>query len=287
MNIFFQTVVKQLKNRFFIASCFGAIHITYLFRYQFIEYTKKYMQFLFKTKKIKDTITNETKKYIESKKEPFLEFVKRKDINSDNIEKEFYNIESYKEAVKEVDNELETLWRSRMLIEHTPKGNIYMFYDSYKLAFSYFSDTSSLSYDLLNAVAMKYCKIFRCTDFFVDQQIIDKEFESPFIQIHHKEKKKKNNVKKSLRITKDKSPFVSFKDDPNKKTSNQKTKEKQIITNKFINLGKLYNMNVLYKKPTINSSFHSPLLENLKGETSLQKEVMNYNEWKNCIANNN
>ena len=284
MNIFFRTISNQVKNKFFIASFFGIIHITYHYKMQLKDYVRNWFQRFFISKQIKNSITTETNNYIESKKKPFLEFIECKDINSDNIEKEFYNIELYKDAIKEENNELEHSWKRRMLIEYTPKGNIYMFYDSYKLGFSYYSDTSTLSYDLLNAVAMKYCRIFHCTDFFVDQQVVDKVYESPLIQIHHKEKPKTNDVKKTTRITQDKSAFVSFKSNPNKKAD---TQEKEIISNKFINLGKLYNMNILYKNPTPTCSFSSPLLDNLKGETGLQKEVMNYNEWKTSMANRN
>ena len=284
MNILLQTFSKQVKNKFFIASLFGIMPIAYHYKIQLKEYVKQWMRLSFISKQPKDSITTETHNYIESKKKPFLEFIKCKDINSDNIGKEFYNIDLYKEAIKEENNELEHIWRRRMLIEYTPKGNIYMFYDSYKLGFSYYSDTSTLSYDLLNAVAMKYCRLFHCTDFFVDQQVINKGDESPLIQIHHIEKPKKVEVKKTARITTDKAAFVSFKSNPNKKAE---TPDAELISNKFINLGRLYNMNILYKKPQPTPSFSSPLLDNLKGESGLQKDVMNYNKWKTSMANSN
>lgn len=78
------------------------------------------------------------------------------------------------EALKEEGNEYEKKWRSQILIENTPRGNVIMFYDLYKRAFSYYCDNSVIPYDIMNAVAMKYVMVFRCRDFFIDSQIVPK-----------------------------------------------------------------------------------------------------------------
>ena len=124
--------------------------------------------------------------YNKQRQEEFLNFINNNVVmhTNININKEFYNKDAYKEAVKKEDNDLEKEWRRKILVENTPRGNVYMFYDSYKLAFSYYSDTN-ISYSILNAVAMKYCKMFKCADFFVDQNIIPLNKESPLIKIHH------------------------------------------------------------------------------------------------------
>ena len=99
-------------------------------------------------------------RHVKKSKDIFIEYQnkKLKDIN-DNVEKEFYTKETYNNALEQENNILESNWKKRILIENTPRGNVYMYYDAYKLGFSYYSDTSSLSYNLLNAVAMKYCRI--------------------------------------------------------------------------------------------------------------------------------
>ena len=172
-----------------------------------------------------------------------------------------------------------------------------MYYDIYKLGFAYYSDVNSLPYSMLNAVAMKYCKIFKCNDFFVDQNIItDKNKESPLIKILHMEEKKKksgNDTQLSKDVLKD-APFIKLKKNESKMTSGNKETEKKEtedksktnITNKFINKGKLYNMNVLNKpiKKT-SENFTSPLLDNLSQEHDLQKTVMSYKEYKATLEN--
>jgi len=78
------------------------------------------------------------------------------------------------DALSEANNVYEKIWRSRILIETTPRGNVIMFYDLYKRAFSYYCDNGTMPYDTMNAVAMKYVVMFRCRDFFVDSQILPK-----------------------------------------------------------------------------------------------------------------
>ena len=77
----------------------------------------------------------------------------------------FYNKKEYKQAIKEENNDLEKKWKSNILYKNTPRGNILMYYDAFKLGFVYTCDTS-VSYDILNALAMKYVTEFRCLDFF-------------------------------------------------------------------------------------------------------------------------
>lgn len=240
--------------------------------------------------------------YIKQRQEEFLNYINNNDIMhiNKNINKEFYNKEAYKDAVKDEDNELEKEWRRKILVENTPRGNVYMFYDSYKLAFSYYSDTN-ISYSILNAVAMKYCKMFKCADFFVDQNIIPLKKESPLIKIHHIEEKKKQknkdenkNEKKDEKKNDDDAPFAKLKNynvqkikekknDKNKKDDSQKIINK--ITNKFILVGKTYQMNLLPKEPVKKSvSFESQYLEDLKGENNLQKAVMSWQDYKNSLS---
>ena len=140
---------------------------------------------------------------------------------------------------------------------------------------------------------MKYCKMFKCADFFVDQNIIPLTKESPLIKIHHIEEKKKqkNKVEKK---NDDDAPFAKLKnynvqrikdkkDDKDKKKETEKIINK--ITNKFIQVGKTYQMKLLTEEPVKkNVSFESQYLEDLKGETNLQKAVMSWQDYKNSLG---
>ena len=123
-----------------------------------------------------------------------MEKLKKGALN-ENIEKEFYNESMYKDTIISEDNKLEKNWKKRILFEQTPRGHVIIYYDAFKLAFTYYSDANSLPYKLLNAIAMKYCLTFHCMDFFIDQNIVPNENESPLIKIHHIEKRKRKKIK--------------------------------------------------------------------------------------------
>ena len=174
---------------------------------------------------IKNVLT-ESEEYIEKRKKQFLTYYDNNtNSNSENITNDVYNRDLFKKAIEKEDNELEKMWRRRMLFETTPRGNIYMYYDIFKLGFAYYSDVNSLPYSMLNAVAMKYCKIFKCNDFFVDQNVItDKNKESPLIKILHMEEKKKKSGN-GKQISKDvlkNAPFIKLKKNESKMTSGNK-----------------------------------------------------------------
>lgn len=95
---------------------------------------------------------------------------------SSNIEPVFYDKEQYNGLSWKEMEALKGRWKQRILIEPSPihPSSIVMFYNPDKFAFSYYSDTVISSYDLLNAVAMKYSTMFFCQDFFVDEAITEK-----------------------------------------------------------------------------------------------------------------
>ena len=288
MKYFFNAYSRIFQKPLVFASVFGTINLLIIFHKKIGLWFSKYF--------IKDeipvkTIRTFTDEFNERYKETFLNYRKsgKNDVN-DNIEKEFYNKESFKEILEKDGNVLESNWKSRILMENTPRGNVYMFYDPYKLGFAYYSDVNSIPYHTLNAVAMKYCRIFKCMDFFIDQNIVSKENESPLVKIHHIEKKKNNDatdVKKTNRKLAEDGPFAKLKnynEDKVKIETKDNKKDKKhinILTNRFIAMGKIYNMNILYKKPKDVVGFSSPLLDTLKNETNLQKDVMSYKDYKN------
>tara|TARA_Y100000816_G_scaffold254601_1_gene206888 strand:- start:1546 stop:2430 length:885 start_codon:yes stop_codon:yes gene_type:complete len=272
----------------------SSLLFTVPFLYFYKDKLYDFFYFLTNRKRIKtENILTKSDDYIENKKEQFLETLKKGALN-ENIEKEFYNETIYKDAIVAEDNKLEKSWKKRILFEQTPRGSVIMYYDAFKMAFSYYSDTNSLPYKLLNAIAMKYCLTFHCMDFFIDQNIVSIENESPLIKIHHIEKKKKSEKKNIQKEDSDEnSPFAKLKNYNNDKLktkdNNDQTKEnkdekiKNIITNKFVSLGKIRSFQPLYKPLKKNKSvqFTSSLLENLEQETNLQKQVMSYKDFKN------
>lgn len=216
-----------------------------------------------------------------------------------NIDDVFYNKEKYLELLKDVDNELEKKWKMRILIEHTPRGNVFMFYDPYKLGFSYYCD-QYVPYNILNGVAMKYVLKFYCRDFFMDEHIVPETVASPLLGLLVEEKKTKeiqekmdSNIKNRLRNA----PFAKFKNynratlqtngEENKKecSVNVPCVEKQKERNRFINLGKTSNFCILQpcmkKKRRYSNMFKSKLANSLFDNSSVQKEVFSYRQFKN------
>ena len=216
-----------------------------------------------------------------------------------NIDDVFYNKEKYLELLKDVDNELEKKWKMRILIEHTPRGNVFMFYDPYKLGFSYYCD-QYVPYNILNGVAMKYVLKFYCRDFFMDEYVVPETVASPLLGLLVEEKKTKeiqekmdSNIKNRLRNA----PFAKFKNynratlqtngEENKKecSVNVPCVEKQKERNRFINLGKTSNFCILQpcmkKKRRYSNMFKSKLANSLFDNSSVQKEVFSYRQFKN------
>lgn len=115
---------------------------------------------------------------------------------NENILPIFYNKNVFKEYMQYSNNELEKIWKTKILYLNTPRGNVVMFYDAYKLGFSYYSDQNVISYDILNACAMNYVRFYRCLDFFIDESIITDRKQSPFIELHYiDEEEEKKKVK--------------------------------------------------------------------------------------------
>jgi len=233
-----------------------------------------------------------TKEYNSKHTNAFLDTFKQSnsDMNS-NIDKEFYSKDDYIKTMRDVDNELERKWKQKTLIEQTPKGNIIMYYDPYKQGFSYYSDSQPIPYAILNAVAMKYVRIYRCRDFFVDDETTPEKEPSPFIQIHMVEKKKSKDTDKNS------SGKSMFKDAPFAKLKNYKTKnqsdttdennvprkpERVFYRNKFISVGPVRNYSIIQpiKKENKLNGFKTNLLSGVVSESKLQGQVMNYKDYK-------
>jgi len=164
--------------------------------------------------------------------------------------------------MKNPNTNIEKTWKSRIQITTTPRGNIIMFYDAYKLGFSYYCDQNVVSYDILNAVAMKYVMLYNCAHFFIDEVVLPEDIDCP-LNIHYILENK--SVAKQVQIN-------AFKQ-INKKPE----QTKDILRNKFIYLGTLRNFSICQKTEQVNSGFKSSLLNGLTGG---QSERMNWAKFK-------
>lgn len=210
---------------------------------------------------------NKRERYIEENKIKYLSTFDEDPegvIYCSNILYVFYLRKEFKALMANADNMIEKEWKSRILIENSPYGLIIMYYDAYKEGFAYYSNQTGIPYDILNAVVMKYVRIFRCRDFFIDETVNTVERESPFLRFLKMEdadeqKKKRNAV---MDLNKGSTglglggdlPFVKFKGATAVKTEtvkpDDKGKEKEkenavIYKNKIIFLGKTVNYNFL------------------------------------------
>jgi hypothetical protein len=157
-------------------------------------------------------------------------------------------------------NELEKKWSTRILFEFTPRGNVIMYYDAYRMGFVYFSDTKNISYEILNAVIMKYVVFFQCMDFFMDETVL-KENEidnlSPLIKIHYQDKENQNpnqnqgdaakpGIKKWSNLNTKDAPFATLK--TYTKTGVNKKPSIMVHKNKFFYMGKIVNFSPCQKE---------------------------------------
>lgn len=290
-------------------------------------------------------ITDPSYEYYQKVKQRYAKSFEESNNNiNTNIDEVFYSITKFQDIMKLESNYLERQWKTRILIETTPRGNIIMFYDTYKQGFAYYCDSNCIPYNILNAVAMKYVLTFYCRDFFVDNRISQYlplsadciHYDSPLIDIHFTDKKptKKNSIistnsfikTKNYRPSSDQRYIQSIgnliesrqrksmwelliiaANNITKKTINASRRlfeniyistknnktvliadveivkpEKEYNYNRFIQLGKISNFRFLQSPATIHclNGFESVHYNNLLAETSLQKQVLNYKDFK-------
>jgi len=268
------------------------------------------------TKEVKKT---ETDLFIEKRQKLFLKTFT--DTNKDllqwnlNINYVFYSKSQYQEMIKDTKNPLEQQWKTRILFENTPRGSVIMYYDPFKLGFSYYSD-ATIPYAILNAMAMKYVIHFRCRDFFIDEQVVPENTPLPILKLLQEDKHVNSNPEKNEKPKEDETmkqrlrnaPFAKFKNynkisnkvqenqkkDENKgetkdekDTTEKKEPEKPKERNRFISLGKTHNFKILQyvpKKKKVMAPFTTTLASSLFENSSVQKEVFNYRDFKKMAA---
>jgi len=241
--------------------------------------------------------------YFENERVRFLKLYDDSDnhaIMNENTDKEFYDYKKYEAIMVIENNEIEIKWRTRILIENTPRGNIMMYYNSFKRGFAYYSDQQGIPYIILNTMAMKYVRLFRCRDLFTDDQVTPENSPSPFIQIQKDEEKNAMRSKieetppeKRIDLEKLKQgPFAKLKkynlmvetvkpksDEPAQTTQ---TSMVDCNINRFLYMGKLTNSSVLQRAPAkkIVMAQNTQYDYMFEGEHELQKEVLSYSDFK-------
>jgi hypothetical protein len=267
MNIFYQFYLKIV---YFFSQIYRAI-------------------FTYENPRKEFTILNQTERYVKERTDQF----NKKNNGSSNCQAIFYNKDEFFAMIREQNNDIEEVWKTRILLENTPRGNIVMFYDVYKQGFSYYSDSNSMPYNVLNAVAMKYVSLYFCRDFFVDSEGVTKENESPLINLYHREPvKPKNKVEQnSTKKIGETSAFAKLKNynKPIRNTNKlqdtarpEPSPEEEVIRNKFIYLGKMVNFPFIKKEKRAlpQNGFKTNLLDGVTSESKLQKQVLNYKDFK-------
>jgi len=219
------------------------------------------------------TIADVEKEYSEKYLTRLSEFASQPFKNA-NIDVVFGDAEALVEILKDANNDVEKEWRRRVLIENTPRGNVYMFYDVYKRAFAYYCDQAVMPYRVINAVAMKYVMTFRCCDFFVDSSVFPKtETDS----VEAPEKQKESTVNKNTSTE----AFAKFKtyNVASKKAEVAKKDEKTI--NGFLHLGKVRNWQIIEKPKRANP------LNGFKTDMVPSNAKLSYNDYKKMANKNN
>jgi hypothetical protein len=184
--------------------------------------------------------------------------------------------------------------------------------DAYKQGFAYYSGQTGIPYSVLNAVSMKYVMMFRCRDFFMDENILPepsgitrKHKEADEREKQDKKEKMSNDAPKSLsesaaKKESDHSAFAKFKSYNNvsakviqkpssnpsenkpkvsNSSSNSSTETKTLAAEKKVNchvsLGKMSNYSFLNKKPKQHVGFESDLLPKKKLSYADYKKFLN------------
>lgn len=225
-------------------------------------------------------------------KNRFLRLFEKEDddslINS-NIHPDLFCFEKMKQMIDE-EIEEEKKWKSRVLFQTTPYGNLIMFYDLYKQAFAYFSDVH-ISYKWLNVCAMKYVRLYCCREFFVDTNELPEDFKNRFnemkLEEEGKEKAIKMEKKNKLNLDLNSDAFLRKKpklkeelkpktdsksenDSKNENTIKKSEMNKSRVINNFRRIGSIHNYQLLNK-------------ENIENVSDPPSKKMSYKDFKKKI----
>jgi hypothetical protein len=251
-----QRKLQQKKTVHFSSEPLFFLYIYYV---HFIAFLLRIYNYLFLKTSLPIKEIDETLVFTEKHKQIFLDTffdfenktIKNKDKWNENIDPRCYSIDFLQNLTFVENNEYELQWKRRLLQLTTPRGNIIMYYDFYKQAFAYVSD-QQMPYIVLNACAMKYVRVFRCFDFFIDVNILPFDLVSPFSiiqeEIDKKDREKITEKKKEKGILFDNTAFIKpiLKKKENEIPNNSSILKRD-YRNNFRYLGKMSNLSLLMK----------------------------------------
>ncbi len=224
--------------------------------------------------KLKPTVTSLSDLYIEKRKQQLLSTYNKDATFNESIDPIFYSKPDYKQVMETPNNHIEEYWKKRILLENTPRGNIIMYYDAYKLGFVYYCDNASLPYSIINAVVMKYVTTFRCRDFFIDIHVKPETQSSPIIALYKDEPQKKSEQKVAKPTSTAFAKLKNYREDTSKPAQPQ---QEQKTTNTIIYQGKIGNFSMTQPLPKA--------LPKPKSTIVFDKEpVTSYSEYKKRMA---
>ena len=216
-------------------------------------------------KKIHDSIENE----INVNKKQLIE-IQEKTLNMDEL-----NDQSQQYIIDEQLKE----FKKKYIIEHTPFGNVLMFYNHDKLAFEYYSDLT-IPYRYLETVARKYVLTYNYRPLYIDMEEELKDYEKKLEDKEAREKEKQEqedeNEKKLDANTKSKPKdvFAKFKS-YNKEACTGRVNTAPPPKNSIPQNRKISSVNLKDKKDGTNRE--KILLKEKSNRYSYQGKFLNFN----------
>jgi hypothetical protein len=268
--------------------------------YYFIAFIQFLIQLFKKYRKTSVPLQVKQETQFEKTSKRYADFYSKttNDENS-NIDAVLYEFDKRRELFEDPANFHEKQWKSRVLHENTPRGNVMMYYNPYSLSFVYHSDEQIIPYNILEQVAKKYVVIYRCKDFYIDMVARP---DNKFLDILQKEedslkskKMKVDDITKCVTTATNsvgsKDVFASLKDyrsttsnappttlsTPSVPSSTMIDKKKKTgdpienkFSNKFVRIGKMCEFNILQKPP--NKEIET-INELMFGKTTVNKVI--------------
>jgi hypothetical protein len=188
------------------------------------------------------------------------------------------NINDLKEKARQciIDEQLKK-FKKNYVIEHTPLGNVLMFYNHDKLAFEYYSDLT-IPYRYLETVARKYALTYNYRPLYIDMEEELKEYEKKLEEKELREKEENYKMKLSNSNTntntKPKDVFAKFKS-YNKEAGTGRVNTAPPPKNS-IPQNRLANANLKDKKDG-NGNSEKMLLKEKSNRYSYQGKFLNFN----------
>ena len=191
------------------------------------------------------------------------------------LQEKLVNNDELKEKARQyiIDEQLKQ-FKKNYVIEHTPLGNVLMFYNHDKVAFEYYSD-STIPYRYLETVARKYVLTYNYRPLYIDMNEELKEYEKKLQEKEAREKEENDKIKVSNSNTKSKDVFAKFKS-YNKEAGTGRINTAPPPKNS-IPQNRLTNANFNDTKKDNNGTNEKILLKEKANRYSYQGKFLNFN----------